>query len=168
MTARIVETARAPKAKRSRQQFALRVIKGGFQPADRWTLEALKKRPYHVGDVLLADLKKPRNPKFNNMVHALGDMCAENIEAFEGIGAHDVIKRCQIEGDIACDQIALILPGVGPVHYRVPRSINFADMEEGDFKLLYEAFCRYIAKKYWPDLSEHQVGQMAELFPEAA
>ena len=168
MTARIVETARAPKAKRNRQQFALRVIKGGFQPADRWTLEALKKRPYHVGDVLLADLKKPRNPKFNRLVHALGVLCAENIESFDGLDGHEVIKRVQLEGDIGCDTIALNMPGIGPVQYRVPRSLNFADMDEAEFKVIYERFCRYIAKRYWPELSEHQVGQMAELFPEAA
>lgn len=161
MTTGIVKRKDPPK-------FALRVVKGGFQPADRWTLEALRKRPYHPGDVLLATLSKVRNPKFNRMVHALGMVCAENIEAFEELDGHGVIKRVQIEGDIYCDHFALNMPGIGPVMYRVPRSINFSDMDEAEFKGLYEQFCRYIAKRYWSDLSDHAVAAMAELFPEAA
>lgn len=153
-------------AKRKPEKHMLRVIKGGFAPADGYTIRRLREKGYHIGDVLAAVLTKPRNPRFHRLVHAFGRLVAENIEAFEGLDAHTVLKRLQIEGDIACDEMALNFPGIGPCTYRVPRSLSFASMEEGEFRETYRAFTRYVSKRYWPELSPEQIEQMAELMPE--
>ncbi len=69
------------------------------------------------------------------MAHALGSLIAENIEAFPGQDAHGVLKRLQIEGNIGCDEIAVIFPGIGPCSYRIPQSLAFESMDEGRGRL---------------------------------
>jgi hypothetical protein len=39
-------------------------------------------------------------------------------------------------------------------------------MDEGEFHEAARAMCRFIAEKYWPDLTPEQVEQMAESFVE--
>lgn len=77
----------------ARNRIALRVQKGALSPADTWAESALRTRKYHLGDVVFAEITKPRNPKFHRLAHELGLLVAQNIDAFAGIDAHDVLKR---------------------------------------------------------------------------
>ena len=158
----------APAIKRRPERFALRVVKGGFNVADITTQERLRGRSYRVGDLVFAEFKKPRNPKFHRLAHALGRLCAENLDAFEGMGAHAVLKRLQIEANVGCDEITLQFPGIGPCTYRVPRSLSFESMDEGEFHEVMRDMCRHIAKQYWPSLSADAIEQMAGVMVEAA
>lgn len=150
------------------EKFLLRVQKGALIPADEYTRNRMREKGYSVDDVLSATLSKPRNVKFHRLAHAFGQLVADNIEAFEGLDGHQVLKRIQIEGNIGCDEIALNFPGVGPCTYRVPKSLSFASMDDGEFREVYDAMCRYIAKHYWTDLSADQIAEMVECMPEAA
>ncbi len=94
-------------------KLAMRQINGALVPADRYSAEALKARKLGPGDVVFAVLRKPRNPKHHRLAHALGQLLVENLDEFAELDAHSVLKRVQLEADIACDQMAINLdPGV--------------------------------------------------------
>ena len=154
--------------KRPARRVALRIIKGGLVPADQLSTADLRKRGYKVGDVVFAELKKPRNPGFHRLAHRIGSLCAENIEAFQGIDSHAVLKRLQIESGVGCEEIPLNFPGIGPCSYKVPLSLSFESMEEGEFRLIVAGLCDYIAKRYWPSMTADQIERMAETWVEAA
>lgn len=148
-------------------RHALRVIRGGYAPADASTAAVLREG-HRVGDLVFAEFTKPRNPDFHRLAHKLGGLLSENLDAFEGMGWHAVLKRLQIEGDIGCDHIALLFPGVGPAEYRVPRSLSYESMDDAEFKTVIAAMCKYVAKTYWPTCTPEQVEQMASCWVEAA
>jgi hypothetical protein len=149
------------------ETLMLRVEKGRLVPADSYTVARIRERGYHVGDVLSAKLRKPRNPGFHRLAHAFGRLVAENIEAFSGMPAHSVLKRVQLEADIACDEMALNFPGIGPCTYRIPQSLSFESMDEGRFREVFKAMCDYIAEKYWHSLTSDQIEEMAGVMVEA-
>lgn len=147
-------------------RHALRVIKGGYAPADATAASLLRKR-HRVGDLVWAEFRKPRNPGFHRLAHALGGMLAENLDAFTGMDSHAVLKRLQIEGNVGCDEIALIFDGVGPCSYRVPQSLSYESMDEDKFHAVIAGMCAYVSRKYWPQVSPERIKEMAELWVEA-
>ncbi len=149
----------------TKQRHALRIIKGGYTPADASTAAALRTR-HKVGDLVFAEFVRPRNPGFHRLAHQLGSMLAENIEAFEHMTAHAVLKRLQVEGDIACDTIPMKIPGVGPVEYRIPRSLSFESMDDDEFHEVIASMCKYVAKLYWPDCKPDEIERMASCWVE--
>ena len=156
------KTVATKKPKRQRVKTLWRVGKGVLTPYDNATIEALRTRKYSVGDVLAAELSKPRNPRFHRLAHALGELVAGNIDSFKGMNGHDVLKRLQIEGNIGCDEIALNFPGIGPCSYRIPRSLSFESMDQGQFGEVITAMCVYVADRYWPGVEPERIQNMAE------
>lgn len=153
------------------ERLLLTVAKGALIPGDGYTQKRLKERGYRVGDILLADLRKPRSPGFHRLAHRLGQLVAENIEEFAGLDGHQALKRLQVEGNIACDELPVFLTLFDQkikVNQRIPRSLSFASMDEGDFRETLQAMCRFIAAEYWPDLTPEQIEEMAEAMPAAA
>ena len=141
-----------------------RVEKGMLVPADGFAASQLRQKGYHIGDVVAADLRKLRNPKFNRLVHHIGQWAVANIEAFAGLDPHVAIKRLQIEGKIACDEIGIMVPGYGMVIQFMPRSLSFESMDEAEFQAVALAICRFISVRYWPTLTAEQIAEMAESF----
>ena len=148
--------------KRKPEPVYLRVIQGGLVPADNYAQEQLRNKKFKIGDVVRCDVRKLRNQKFNRLVHRIGQLCAENIEAFSGLDAHTCIKRMQIEGKIACDEIGIMVPGYGMVIQFIPRSMSFDSMDEAEYNDCAKRICRLIAERYWPDLEPDQIEEMAE------
>lgn len=151
------------KNKRRPEKFALRVIKGGFRPADGYTESRLRDKGYRIDDVVFAQLSKPRNPKYHRLVHQFAIMLAENIEDFESLDPHSILKRIQYEANIGCEEIGAKVPGVGFVSVRFPRSMSFESMDQGEFEEIYRAMCRYVAENYWRGMTEDQIAEMAEV-----
>ena len=58
------------------------------------------------------------------------------------------------------------VPEIGFVEVRTPRSLSFASMDEGDFKITFKGLARYIAAEYWPSLTEEQIEEMSEVMPD--
>lgn len=156
----------ATKPKRRKPRYALRVIRGGYAPADCSAAADLRKT-HRIGDLVFAEFTKPRNPGFHRLAHQLGSLLAENIESFAGIGSHDVLKRLQIEANVGCDEIGLNFPGIGPCSYRIPRSLSFESMDEGEFKEVIKAMCSYVSAKYWPTVSAEKIEAMADVWVSA-
>lgn len=147
-------------------RYALRVIKGGYAPADMTSASALRAK-HRVGDLVFAEFTRPRNPGFHRLAHQLGTLLAENIDAFTGLESHAVLKRLQIEGNVGCDEMGLNFPGVGPCTYRIPRSLSYESMDEDEFHGVVAAMCAYVSRKYWPELTGHQIESMASAWVEA-
>jgi hypothetical protein len=152
--------------RRKPERIALRIDKGCLRPADGLSQERLRERGYRVGDVVFATLAKPRSPGFHRLVHAFGKLVAENIEDFEGMSAHSVIKRCQLESGLGCEEIAYRVNGMSVIQ-RIPMSLSFESMDEGEFREVFSGICRHIGKTYWGGLSADEVHAMIELMPEA-
>jgi len=154
-------------AKRERIYF--RVSKGALIPADPYAASVLRERGYHMNDLLAADLMKPRNPKFNRLVHQLGQLVVANIDAFAGLDAHTAIKRLQIEGKVACDEIGILIPNYGTVIQLIPRSLSYQSMDEGEYQAAARGISRTIAERYWPDTTPEAIERMADcMIQEAA
>lgn len=154
--------------KRRKDKILFRVGKGCLLPFDSFTLAQLRAKGYGMGEVLQADLSKARNPGFHRLAHQLGALLAENLDMFTGCDPHAVLKRLQIEGNIGCDSIAVIFPGLGPCEYRIPRSLSFASMDEGEFKQVIAAMCRHVSRTYWPSCTPERIEAMASAWVEAA
>ena len=147
-----------------RERIYLRVQKGALVPADSYATSKLRERGYAVNDLLAAELVKPRNPKFNRLVHRIGQLVVANIDAFAGIDAHQAIKRLQIEGKVACEEIGISVANYGMVIQLIPRSLSFESMDEGEYVQAARGICRTIAERYWPSLTEDAIAEMAESF----
>lgn len=145
-----------------KEKILLRVAKGCLLPADLYAEEKLRSRNYHMGDILSANLSKPRNPGFHRMVHALGQLLVRNVEAFSRLNAHEALKKIQIEGRIKCDCIPILIQGEN-VEYLIPQSLSYESMDQVEFSEAYNAMCDYIAETYWPDLSAEKIQEMSEL-----
>lgn len=149
------------KPKRKPEKIFLRVIRGGLIPADNFAETQLRNKKFKVGDVVGAEIRKLRNQKFNRLVHRVGQLVATNIEEFNGLDAHVCIKRLQIEGRIACDEIGVLVPGYGMVIQFIPRSMSFETMDEAEYHDCARQICRLIAERYWPNLDADRIEEMA-------
>jgi len=147
-----------------RERIYLRVDRGCLIPADPYAASKLRERGYKIGDLLAAELVKPRNPKFNRLVHRIGQLVVANIDAFAGIDAHKAIKRLQIEGKVFCEEVGIHVPGYGMLVQFIPRSLSFESLDEGEYQEAARQICRTIAERYWHDLSPEAVEEMAESF----
>lgn len=145
-----------------------------FVPADNYSGKLINERGYKVNDLVAAVLKKTNSSVLNRLLHHIGVLCIENLEDFASIDAHKALKRLQIEGNIACDEIGVpaevamqllrdaIERGDNMVMMRIPRSMSFETMDEGERHEMGLAFCRNISKKYWPSLTPEAIQEMAE------
>ena len=149
------------------ERIALRVEKGRLVPADGLSESRLRAKGFHIGDVVFAELKKPRNPGFHRLAHSLGQIVADNIDDFSGMDSHSVLKRLQIESGTACDEIAYRVNGMMIIQ-RIPRSLSFESLDEADFQAVFRGLCRHIASTYWKGLTNEEIERMAELMPQEA
>ena len=160
----MTETSDKRKPSPKKERIYLRISKGAIIPADAYAEGQLRAKGYKVGDVVVAHITKLRNPKFNRLVHRIGQLVVANVEAFTGMDAHQAVKRLQIEGRIACDEIGIMVQGFGMVIQFIPRSLSFDTMDEEEFHTAARGICRTIAERYWPTLSAEAIEEMAESF----
>lgn len=152
----------------------MRIVKGGMQPADGFAQERLRARGYKIGDLVSITVKKTRKPWYHRMAHKLCGVVGVNVERFAPFvspttgkaDAHKVLKCIQWEADICCDHMAMMVPNVGMVQVRIPESISFESMEQGEFEEVYNSICQWVSTNYWPDLKPEQIEQMVSFMPE--
>lgn len=149
-----------------REKILLRVEKGALVPAHEPARDALRARGFKVGDLLMADLAKPRNAGFHRLAHAIGRLVAENVQDFSGMDAHAALKRLQAESGLQCDVRLVDLPGIGAAMICTPRSISFDAMDEGEFHWLVRGICRFIAERYWQSCTPEEIQNMAQAMVE--
>lgn len=136
---------------------------GALVPRYQCDLKEMRARKYCVGTELRVELKKPRNPKFHRLAHALGQLAVDHIEGFESLSAHDALKRLQRECGVQCESQELDLGPLGKVPVSVPRSIAFDELDEGEFGELFTGVVLHIRKAYWPTLSEETIEELTRM-----
>lgn len=83
-------------------------IPGGmlaYVPATGSDAERLKPLHHKDGDLVFADFRKPRNPGFHKLAHALGKLAVQNIEGFGHLQPHEALKRLQLESGCGCEAV---------------------------------------------------------------
>ena len=151
--------------KRRPERIALRVAKGCLAPADSLSEARLRAKGYAIGDIVFAEIRKPRNPGYHRLVHALGQVVADNLDEFEGMDSHAAIKRLQLEAGIGCEAIAYKVNGMSIVQ-SIPLSLSFESLDQSSFESVFSAICRHIARNYWPSATEEEIAKMAKLMPD--
>lgn len=134
---------------------------GAFVPNSDADQHYLRERGYKVGEKVRAVLTKPRNEKFNRLVHGMGHLIVENIEGYEGLRAHDAIKKLQSNGKIHCNIETLTFEDLSVQRY-VPKSLSYDSMDEHTFQDFWSQCCKYLIDKHWHNLSEDELTEMIE------
>ncbi len=134
---------------------------GAFVPSSDEDRNYLRERGYKNGEKIRAVLTKPRNEKFNRLVHGMGHLIVTNIEGYEGLTSHEAIKRLQVEGRIYCNIEILTFDKIDFQHY-IPRSISYDSMDEHAFQDFWLHCCKYLIDRYWPEMDEDDITQMIE------
>lgn len=152
------EAAKKIRAKRARRPIYLVVRRlvdpatgesvGALVPAHPIDARLLKERKFHVDREVRGELKQPRNAKFHRLAHAVGNLLVENVDAFASLSGHDALKHVQREAGVCCDTMDIDLGTLGRVPVKVPRSIAFDEMEEGEFVQFFEGVTAYIGEHY--------------------
>lgn len=140
----------------------------GLVPATVADVAKLRERHLQPGQVLRADLARPRNLSQWRRAHLLGALVLHQCPGFEALDAHGAIKRLQVDSGVGCDLEAITVPGVGVLERRLPRSLAFDEMDEGEFRQVWLGLCRHLIATYWPTLAVEDVERMAELMPRGA
>lgn len=152
----------------SREKILLTVDRGALKPSDALAQTRLRERGYKLGDILSAELTKPRNPGFHRYAHQLARLLIDNLDAFKAMNAHDVLKRLQYESGIGCDEVGVQVPGVGYATVRWPRSLSFSSMDQAEFEEVLFGLCQHVADQYWTGLDAEGVAELAEAMPREA
>lgn len=124
---------------------------------------SLRERKFAIGTQLRAELHRDRNPGFWRKAHVLGGWLADNVEEFHGLGMHDALKRLQEKSGVGCISEEFDIPGFGKGTRTVAQSLNFSDMEEGDFQIIWDGWIEWLRKNAWPGLSPQSREEVEEL-----
>ncbi|WP_273208788.1 hypothetical protein [Marinobacter subterrani] len=172
------------------QPIGLRVIKGALVPATDDDIETLRRFRLRVGHLVIATLDRPRHPEGLRVLHGFAQLISQNIEGFEHLTAHQVIKRLQAESGVGChlisvsarDAISALLPSLGDdiasaidfnkmgdhlVNAYQPKSLSAATMDDAEFQEIFDGLARFVALRYWPSMTPEQIQETAGLMPES-
>ena len=153
--------------KRRPERLAFRVTPAGLEIADTFSAARFKTKGLHAGDLVFAEIRKPRNPGYHRLAHALGQIVADNLDEFEGMDSHATIKRLQLEAGIGCEAIAYKVNGMSIVQ-SIPLSLSFESMDQSEFESVFMGICRHLAKACWPSATADEIAAMAEVMPAEA
>lgn len=148
---------------------------GALVPMHPIDARLMRERKFHVDREIRAELKQPRNPQFHRLAHAIGNLLVDNVEEFRGMQAHDALKRVQLAADVCCEEIYLsaspvvdailaaaeamlgagarkvlagVLPEIKTIPVKQARSLAFDELEEDEFRVLFDGVVGYIAGHY--------------------
>ena len=163
---------------------------GALVPMFATDLRIMRERGYRVGDQLRASLAKPRAIGRHYKAHKLGVLISTNLDRYAGLGSHAAIKRLQADAGVCCDpelidarpvvdaviaaavslmgervgaMLRAVLPALEKISVLSPRSIAFDRMDQGEFDEFYRGLCQHLIAVHWPDMTEQQIADMAEM-----
>lgn len=148
----------------TKPRIALRVEKGVLIPDTKAAVEQLRKMGLQIGDVVMVEVRKSRNPAFHRFAHALGEMLSENIDVFLGMDSHSVIKQIQREARIECEVMTVDLAGEAIAEIVRPKSIAYDSLDETEFRELVKRLCDHVAAKYMGGMQPESVEEMVKMF----
>jgi hypothetical protein len=149
------------RAKRRKEPCYLRVLPDGkLAPASDFYERQLLDR-YAPGDIIRAELTKPRNPRHHRLVMALLQRVLANQDGLLTIDQLLTVVKIKLG---RC--VPYVDAGTGKVYY-VVESIAFDAMDQAEFETFWADLCKLIARDYFPTLTAEQVAALAE-FMDAA
>lgn len=162
--------------RRKPRQAYVRVERdGSLRCADEFSRDAIRKCKPKPGELVRVVFSKPRDYGQWKKAHQLGALIAINIDEFAEfqhesghIDAHGALKKLQRLSGVECEDSEIELPGLGKLTIRVPSSLAFDEMDEPRFQSCYATFCDYLKKRWWNDLEQWQIEEMANLVGTAA
>lgn len=173
------------------QSVSLTVAKGALIPSTDADTETLRKFRLRIGQSVRANIDTPRNPEGFRLLHGFAQLVSQNIEGFEHMPAHQVIKTLQAESGVGCELVSIaasdfasMLPPdlqsllVTPrqtdsrepdrmITAFQPRSLAVGKMDDSEFQEIFDGLCRYIALTYWKDMTGEQIAETARLMPDS-
>lgn len=111
---------------------------GALVPDHDIDRRSMKERKLHVGRMVRATLREDRNPGFWRKAHVLGGWLADHVEDFAGLDMHAALKRLQERSGVGCETVDYDLPGIGKLTRTEARSLNFSEMDEGEWNTLWD------------------------------
>lgn len=137
-------------------------IVGAFVPASDADSHFLRERGFKNNERIRVVMSKPRNERFNRLVHGMGHIIVENLEGYENLRSHDAIKKLQVEARIYCETEQLEFDGM-VIQRFIPKSLAFDSMDEHSFYDFWMQCCKYLIEKHWHNLDEDQLTEMIDL-----
>jgi hypothetical protein len=141
------------RVRRRKEPVFLRVVKGALVPADGHSETALRARKYSMGDVLSADLSKPRHPKHHKLVMSLLKIVLDNQDGLQTIDQLLTIVK------IKMGRAAPFVDSATNKTYWVVESISFASMDQGEFEVFWEDLKNLVARDYLPGMTPDQLSE---------
>lgn len=139
------------RAKKRKKPVMLRVVKGALVPASKSDAEFLRARKYRTGDVLAAELTKPRHPIHHNLVMSLLQLVLNSTEHVHTIDQLLTIVKIKMG---RCDTF---VDAVSGKTYFVVESIAFASMDQGEFDVFWRDLKDLVTRDYLPGMTPDQV-----------
>lgn len=154
-----------PKARRNPNSAVLMVVTpdGTFRPSCESARQICREKKLHAGIEVMAYLYQVRSSEQWKKAHGLGCALVEHVEGFEGLTAHQALKKIQADGNIACDSEQFDLGSLGKVTRSVPRSLAFDEIDQSEFEMIYAQMIEYVRKTYWPSLDETGMAGLQKL-----
>lgn len=147
------------RAKRKREPIYMRVEKGRMEPASAYYAELLRARKFSVGDVVRVEITKPRNPGHHAKVMKLLGKVAELLDT--------TTDSMLIMVKIRLGMVdAIIDSSTGRTHY-VVQSIDFENMDEGEFNVFHRKLSQLVARVWLPTMTPEQVEGLGSMLDEA-
>lgn len=146
------------RAKRKREPIYLRVTpQGTFEPASDYYRQMLRAKGYRVGDVVRAELTKPRHPRHHRLVMALLQKVLDNAQGLMTMDQLLTVVKIKMGRAVPFTDSATLKV------YWVPESIAFDSMDQAEFETFWADLCTLVARDYFPHLTREQVAELAEM-----
>ena len=134
---------------------------GCFCPAYPIDRHVMRERGLRTGTFVTMDVFEERHGKFWRLWHQLAGFVADNVEAMNGLKAHDALKRIQLDAKLHCELADFHLEDGTVLRHFVPKSLNFEDTDEGAAQEIWDGLCDYIARTYFAGWDQDQVAEAA-------
>ena len=127
---------------------------GNLVPVDDEGRDAL--RGFKYGEILTAEIKKPRNIQHHRKFFAMLKIIYENQEHYKSV--EDIRHVCLIEiGEYK------IISGKDGKEYPKTKSMNFASMDQLQFNALYDKAIEWVTTVVIPGLAAKDIDEMVIL-----
>ena len=122
---------------------------GGLQPIDEAGEAAM--RNVGLGEVVTAEVKRPRNVRFHRKFFAMLQIILQNQDHYQSLD--DLLDVCKLR----TGHYRTIQTKQGEV--RIPNSISFAAMDDTEFADFYDRACYWIVTEVIPGLERQHLDE---------
>lgn len=125
-------------------------------PSDGRSLEALKK--WEIGDIVVADVRRPRNPRHNAKFWVLMQTVWESTEVQDRYASPRALAKAI---ELALGYFDTVKLPDGTVGYAI-HSLNFESMSQEDFISFYDQAIEVICSQLIPHVDEDDIRKEVE------